>query len=307
MSKSVITDALLTAIADAIRDKTGDEGTLTPAQMAQAIEDIPAGAEEPYVEYTLDEQLGTNLTGAVFYGFTKIPRFFSHHTSVSRGGFNHIDIPDGVTEICDSAFVYSGLAQGITLPDSLRVIGNNAFEGSDFKSIDIPDDVETIGNKVFYSCTKLERCHMPEHMQTVNSNNLFYYCSKLQTVNFPAEWTIIDSSCFFMCSALAITRIPDTVTEIKDSAFGNTGLTDIDIMGACNIGWGAFGRCTNLKTVKLHSVNTTINEYAFSNDAALTDIYVPWASGAVAGAPWGATNASIHYNTQYDANGNVIS
>ena len=28
----------------------------------------------------------------------------------------------------------------------------------------------------------------------------------------------------------------------------------------------------------------------------LTTINVPWAEGAVAGAPWGATNATINYN-----------
>lgn len=306
MSKSVITDALLTAIADAIRGKTGDEGTLTPAQMAQAIEDLPAGAEEPYVEYTLDEQLGISFTGAVLHGFTVVPKFFASCISSDKGTIS-VDIPEGVTKICKYAFQYAGLSHGINLPDSLRTIEEHAFEGSDFTSIDIPDDVETIENNVFSNCNKLERCHMPEHMQTVNSYNLFYYCSKLQTVNFPAAWTIVDRTCFFMCSALAITRIPDTVTEIKDSAFMNTGLTDIDIMGSCNVGWGAFGKCQNLKTVKFHSVNTTIDAYAFRDSTAVTDIYVPWASGAVAGAPWGATNASIHYNTQYDSSGNVIS
>jgi len=28
------------------------------------------------------------------------------------------------------------------------------------------------------------------------------------------------------------------------------------------------------------------------------DIYVPWSEGEVAGSPWGATNATIHYNSE---------
>ena len=32
----------------------------------------------------------------------------------------------------------------------------------------------------------------------------------------------------------------------------------------------------------------------------LTDIYVPWSEGEVAGAPWGATSATIHYDTPLD-------
>ena len=41
---------------------------------------------------------------------------------------------------------------------------------------------------------------------------------------------------------------------------------------------------------------TTIGGYAFANCTNLTTINVPWASGAVSGAPWGATNATINYN-----------
>ena len=35
---------------------------------------------------------------------------------------------------------------------------------------------------------------------------------------------------------------------------------------------------------------------AFDGCTNLTDIKVPWAEGAVANAPWGATNATITYN-----------
>lgn len=38
---------------------------------------------------------------------------------------------------------------------------------------------------------------------------------------------------------------------------------------------------------------------AFSS-STLTDIYVSWGEGEVAGAPWGATNATIHYNYTED-------
>ena len=47
------------------------------------------------------------------------------------------------------------------------------------------------------------------------------------------------------------------------------------------------------------------NIYVGAN-ARNIDIYVPWAEGAIANAPWGATKATIHYNTVYDANGNPI-
>jgi hypothetical protein len=43
---------------------------------------------------------------------------------------------------------------------------------------------------------------------------------------------------------------------------------------------------------------TNIATDAFYNCRNLLDIYVPWAEGEVANAPWGATNATIHYNSE---------
>lgn len=40
----------------------------------------------------------------------------------------------------------------------------------------------------------------------------------------------------------------------------------------------------------------SIDSGAFSGCTNLTSIKVPWAEGAVANAPWGATNAAITYN-----------
>ena len=80
---------------------------------------------------------------------------------------------------------------------------------------------------------------------------------------------------FFNCTNLALTSIPAGVTDISYSAFGYcTGLTELTFMGTpTSIAPDAFDGCENL---------TTIN--------------VPWAEGAVANAPWGATNATINYN-----------
>ena len=41
-----------------------------------------------------------------------------------------------------------------------------------------------------------------------------------------------------------------------------------------------------------------IPEELFEECTNLTDIYVPWAEGTVNNAPWGATNATVHYNHQ---------
>ena len=58
----------------------------------------------------------------------------------------------------------------------------------------------------------------------------------------------------------------------------------------------AFQNCTSFTSITFKSTPTTIASSAFNGCTNLTDIKVPWAEGAVSGAPWGATNATITYN-----------
>lgn len=64
------------------------------------------------------------------------------------------------------------------------------------------------------------------------------------------------------------------------------------------IGNFAFYKCTGLTSVTIPAAVTSISTNAFQLCNNLTDIYVPWAEGEVAGAPWGAANATIHYDTE---------
>jgi hypothetical protein len=47
----------------------------------------------------------------------------------------------------------------------------------------------------------------------------------------------------------------------------------------------------------------SISNAAFYNCTNLEDIYLPNAQNTYSGAPWGATNATIHYNCEFDENG----
>ena len=64
--------------------------------------------------------------------------------------------------------------------------------------------------------------------------------------------------------------------------------------------------CTALEKVYFESNAKNVSSMTFNGCTAITDIYVPWAEGTVSGAPWGATNATIHYETTYDSDGNPV-
>jgi len=68
----------------------------------------------------------------------------------------------------------------------------------------------------------------------------------------------------------------------------------------------SFYACDNIRTVYFYKKATGINVTTFRG-AGIRDIYVPWSEGEVANAPWEANNATIHYDTVYDEDGNVVS
>ena len=62
------------------------------------------------------------------------------------------------------------------------------------------------------------------------------------------------------------------------------------------IGDYVFLNCTHLAYIKIPSTTTTIGEHAFENCTNLTDIYIRQPEGSISGAPWGAPNATVHWN-----------
>ena len=87
--------------------------------------------------------------------------------------------------------------------------------------------------------------------------------------------TSIDDYAFDHCTQLALTSLPESLTSIGNDAFSN---------------------CHTLTALTFKGTPTTIASTAFYSCTNLTTINVPWAEGAVEGAPWGATNATINYN-----------
>ena len=114
----------------------------------------------------------------------------------------------------------------------------------------------------------------------------------------PSGITKIRGYAFEHCHKLALTSLPDGVTNIGNNAFTyctKLALTSLP-SGITNIGTAAFRGCTGLTTITFKGTPSSIASDAFKDCTNLTTINVPWAEGAVANAPWGATNATINYN-----------
>lgn len=142
-------------------------------------------------------------------------------------------------------------------------------------------------------------------------------------LTFPNGITSISPYVCYRYTYLYSVTIPNTVTSIGDSAFDNDYMmssptlpNNLQTIGAyafsgcssmsfktvtfpsslTSIGNGAYSNCSRLTTVTFLGTPTSIASNAFDNCPNLTTINVPWSSGEVSGARWGATNATIVYN-----------
>lgn len=126
-----------------------------------------------------------------------------------------------------------------------------------------------------------------------------YISGTVENVKLPYGTTAIKNYGFFKDSVIKSVIIPETVTSIGVEAFREcTGLTSIEIPAfVTSVGYRAFWYDMGLETVVFLGTPDVIRNDAFLSSGVL-DIYVPWAEGAVANAPWGAVNATIHYEAE---------
>lgn len=85
-------------------------------------------------------------------------------------------------EIEDWAFYPNTKIKTITLPDSIKKIGYNAFtQCTALESINFPASLEEIGDEAFSSCENLKEIIIPDSLTSLEfgANRVFFLCSSL--------------------------------------------------------------------------------------------------------------------------------
>lgn len=142
-----------------------------------------------------------------------------------RGRASEVTIPrliDGtpVRSIKEEAFVECSRLTRVTIPDTMKTIGNGAFSYCfNLKSVTIPNSVTTMEERAFYKCTRLTSVTIPDSVTTI-APSMFCYCSSLTSVTIPDSVKTIGSEVFTECSRLKNVTIPNSVKTIGDHAFG---------------------------------------------------------------------------------------
>ncbi len=103
-----------------------------------------------------------------------------------------------VTEISDDAFSGKAELTGITIPETVIVIGEEAFAYSGLTEVIIPDSVIYVDDYAFSFCVNLESVELPETLQMIGGY-AFALCAKLESVNIPRDTVSIGYGAFREC------------------------------------------------------------------------------------------------------------
>lgn len=208
---------------------------------------------------------------------------------------------------------YSGTEEAVSIPDGIKIIGEEAFAGNDnLVRVDIGNQVESVGYRAFAECDNLRTIHVGDGVEEIGtaafSNNkelvnvslgaevkklgsgVFAGDRQLETLSLSEDnnhlhysngilYDADETKVFALmpaCEKGAYT-FPSTVREIMGYAFwGNPYLEKVTLgSGLTEVPAYAFSNCQNLKEVEIPMAVRGIGAKAFEDCVNLTSVSLP--------------------------------
>ena len=232
-----------------------------------------------------------------------------------------VDIPDGITDICEGDLascpnwtdiyydnwgrVWNRVVSNVrdSIPDRMNVhFKDNIYDsGSCGENVTwtlTADGTLTISGtgamtdytydsrSPWYSCRAyIKRVVIQQGVRAIG-DYAFYYCENLTSVTIPDSVTSIGDYAFAYCVSLTSATIPEGVTSIGGDAFlGCTGLTSVAIPSSVtSTGFETFSGCTRLTSITIPEGVTSIGNYAFKGCSGLTSVTIPDSVTSIGGS-----------------------
>ncbi len=219
-------------------------------------------------------------------------RFRINGTTLTKylGTDTYVSVPDTVTVIGDEAFSGNETLTSISVPDSVTQISYNAFKNcTALTGIIIPDSVDKVGPGAFEGCKALTSVQVGKNVSAWGSG-VFANCEKLAKLSVDAnnEYLTYYNGALYNGNMTMLYQVlparegenyvmPDTVENIDTYAFWNLQNTK-NVMISENVSAipkQAMSSMGSVENVVLKSPITGIEERAMANNAALKQVAVP--------------------------------
>lgn len=205
-------------------------------------------------------------------------------------GLTSVNIPASLTSLPDYCF-YGTDISAISMGEQITAIGTNCFQScKSLTSVVLPSGIKELPSRIFDSCTALTTIVIPETVTSIGSS-AFSGCSALTGITLPEALTTIGSSMFQNCRVLTEVVLPNGVTALQQSLFNGCSLLEKVTMSPeiTSIPQQTFRYCAKLHTIAYHGdtrENTPgiirlsdktvkIDQYAFQQCAAITEVVLP--------------------------------
>ncbi|MGN8766186.1 leucine-rich repeat protein [Blautia massiliensis (ex Liu et al. 2021)] len=190
-----------------------------------------------------------------------------------------IIIEEGVTSLADGVFISFDALTSVSMPSSLRSIGNYAFSDCiALPSVTIPEGVTEIGESAFFGMDNLSFVKIPGTVKTIGKNAFRTAGRKIPklTVTMGKGITTIGANAFTATNIYEL-NIPDSVKTIGEGAFYSCSKLQKVTMGdsVTKIGAHAFAWCEELTSIRLSNNITEIPESMLYVCSKITKVTLP--------------------------------
>lgn len=188
-----------------------------------------------------------------------------------------VSVPDSVKVIGEEAFADNTYMTSIKLPANLEKISYAAFSGcNNLKTVTVPNNVTEIGTAAFANCTALASAAIGSSTKTFGIG-VFTGCQELSSVT-GNDRIICENGVIYDKDKTQIYEVLQNAKVKKDASSNDlvnmTGYTMPD--SVVKISPYAFYGCKNIEKVTLSNALEEIPEYSFSYCNGLTELTLPY-------------------------------
>ena len=195
-----------------------------------------------------------------------------------------ISVPEGVKVIGNNAFM-TGIREWnqvkcVYLPEGLRVIGDEAFSGfSCLEEVSLPSTVVHIGDEAFQNCAALKKINFPEGLITIGKSAFSGWSenNKIEEIILPDSVTTIGDHAFARCEQLRKLRLPKRLQEIPDALVHScNNLEEVIMPVECKaIKDDAFESCEKVTRIELPSNLSHLGRRVFYGCSSIKELKLP--------------------------------